>query len=183
MKSYNYKGTFDAIRQISSKEGILALYKAYGATILSFGPFTGIHLAFYDKFKSKPIIIQILAHRVDILGLNNLERPITFFESFLLSSASGFIASIVTNPLDIVKTRMQVQRAELKTDSTLVNGRYGYRNIFHGLYLLCSQEGVVGCFRGAYARITYLSMQSILALTLLESVRNKIMKGLYSEAA
>lgn len=118
-----------------------------------------------------------------MLGLNNLERPITFLESFVLSSASGFIASIITNPLDIVKTRMQVQRAELTTDSTLGQGRYGYRNIFHGVFLLFSQEGLIGGFRGAYARIAYLSMQSILALTLLESVRNKIMEGMYSKAA
>lgn len=118
-----------------------------------------------------------------MLGLNNLERPITFFESFALSSTSGIIASILTNPLDIVKTRMQVQRAELTTESTMAQGRYGYRNIFHGLYQLFSQEGIVGGFRGAYARIAYLSMQSILAITLLEGVRNKIMKGMYAQSA
>lgn len=67
---------------------------------------------------------------------------------------------------------MQVQRAELTAETSLAQGRYGYRNIFHGLYILFSQEGLVGGFRGAYARIAYLSMQSILALTLLESVRN-----------
>ena len=149
---------------------MLALYRAYGATILSFGPFTGIHLAFYDKFKR--ITIGIGSNLADMLGINNLERPITFLESFVLSSASGMIASIVTNPLDIVKTRMQVQRAELSADGTLSQGRYGYRNIFHGVYTLFSQEGLIGGFRGAYARLTYLSMQSVLALTLLDGVRN-----------
>lgn len=53
LKTFNYKNSFDAIRQISQKEGVLALYKAYGATILAFGPYTGINLAFYDKFKGK----------------------------------------------------------------------------------------------------------------------------------
>ena len=53
LKTYKYKNTFDAIRQIFQKEGFFALYKAYGATVLSFGPYTGISMALYDKFKSR----------------------------------------------------------------------------------------------------------------------------------
>ena len=51
LKTYYYKNSIDAARQISKTEGFSALYRAYGATILSFGPFTGINLALYDKFK------------------------------------------------------------------------------------------------------------------------------------
>jgi hypothetical protein len=51
--TYKYKNTFDAIRQIHQKEGFFALYRAYGATVMAFGPYTGISLAFYDKFKCK----------------------------------------------------------------------------------------------------------------------------------
>jgi hypothetical protein len=93
-----------------------------------------------------------------MLGLNNLDRPITFFESFLLASGSGFIASVITNPVDVVKTRMQVQRAENGTEGDLKNGRYGYRNVFHGMGKLLKEEGIMGSFRGASARITYLCL-------------------------
>ena len=52
-KTYNYKNSVDAVSQIYKKEGLRNLYKAYGATVMSFGPFTGINLTLYDKFKSK----------------------------------------------------------------------------------------------------------------------------------
>lgn len=50
--SYRYNNTFDAVRQICQKEGFLGLYRAYGATILSFGPQSGISIGLYDKLKS-----------------------------------------------------------------------------------------------------------------------------------
>lgn len=53
MKNYRYENAFDAIKQICAKEGYMSLYKAYGATVLSFGPLTGINIALYDKVKSK----------------------------------------------------------------------------------------------------------------------------------
>lgn len=109
LKTYSYKNTFDAIGQISKKEGILGLYKAYGATILSFGPYTGISIALYDKIKRNRLnFFTHFSNFLDMLGLDGSDRPITLFESFILSSASGFLASIVTNPMDIVKTRLQV---------------------------------------------------------------------------
>ena len=56
--TYKYKNTFDAIKQIHQKEGFFALYRAYGATIMAFGPYTGISLAFYDKFKCKNLLFD-----------------------------------------------------------------------------------------------------------------------------
>ena len=48
LKLYNYKGSIDAVRQITKGEGYFGLYRAYGATILSFGPFIGINLMLYE---------------------------------------------------------------------------------------------------------------------------------------
>ena len=33
------------------KEGLSGLYKGYGATVLSFGPFSGLYFMFYEKIK------------------------------------------------------------------------------------------------------------------------------------
>lgn len=60
LKSYHYKNTFDAIRQISKGEGFLGLYRAYGATVMAFGPYTGISLALYDKIKGNAIFLFLL---------------------------------------------------------------------------------------------------------------------------
>ena len=78
--------------------------------------------------------------------------------------------------MDLVKLRMQIQRAEGKKGKSLSQGRFGYRNIFHGLYLMTSQEGFTSYFRSSGVRVTYMGIQSILNLTLLEMIRQKIME-------
>ncbi|PHJ20847.1 mitochondrial carrier domain-containing [Cystoisospora suis] len=47
-----YRGSFDCIRQISTKEGGLrTLYRGYGATLLSFGPLSGLFFMFDNQLK------------------------------------------------------------------------------------------------------------------------------------
>src|SRR3990167_6841781 len=139
LKTYNYRNTLDAMRQISEREGLRSLYRAYGATILSFGPFTGISMATYDKLKDW--LVKDVSKQ-------------SYWQSFLLSAVSGVAASVVTHPMDIVKVRMQVQRAENK-GQPLEQGRFGYRNVFHGMAKLVRDEGPLALFKGLSARLLF----------------------------
>lgn len=105
-------------------------------------------------------------------------QNIRVHQSLILALTSGLISSIVTNPLDVVKVRMQIQRAEMKEGESLEQGRYGYRNIFHGLKLVYKNEGFLGYFRGCYARIMYMSCQAALAFTVVDFFRGKILDHL-----
>ena len=40
-----YTGNLNAIRQISAQEGLRGIYKGYGATVASFGPYSAIYLS------------------------------------------------------------------------------------------------------------------------------------------
>lgn len=51
LKTYAYKSDRDAIRQIAKTEGLRGMYRAYGATVFSFGPFSALYFMFYEKFK------------------------------------------------------------------------------------------------------------------------------------
>lgn len=53
MGTFKYKSDGDAIRQILKIEGARGLYRAYGATVMSFGPFSALYFLFYEKFKEK----------------------------------------------------------------------------------------------------------------------------------
>lgn len=48
---FTYKSDRDAIRQTIKSEGIRGLYRGYGATVFSFGPFSGLYFMFYEKIK------------------------------------------------------------------------------------------------------------------------------------
>lgn len=161
LKTYHYRNSLDAIRQISAQEGVISLYRAYGATILSFGPFTGLNMATYDKLKQWT-------------GYYNTQIP--FFHSFLMSSVSGFVASIITNPIDVVKVRMQVQRAERKGNAPLSEGRFGYRNSFHGLAKLVQEEGPFSLMKGVSARILFGILYGGIHLSINDYVKYTILK-------
>ena len=51
LKSYQYTSDLDAFRQITKVEGFRGLYRAYGATVASFGPFSAFYFMFYEYFK------------------------------------------------------------------------------------------------------------------------------------
>lgn len=162
IKVYNYRNSVDAIRQIIKGEGILGLYRAYGATVLSFGPLLGINLMLYEKLKK--------AFGVD--------KQAVFWRNFLIAFFSGSIASLVTNPMDLVKVRMQVQRAEMsvRSDHKIELGRFGYRNVFHGISCVVKNEGVLSLWKGCGSRILYMALQGAINLSLLDKVRDSIIR-------
>lgn len=51
MKDYAYRSDVDAFRQIMKSEGLRGIYRAYGATVASFGPFSAFYFMFYEYFK------------------------------------------------------------------------------------------------------------------------------------
>lgn len=51
LKTFNYKGDIDAIRTVLGTEGFRGLYRAYGATVMSFGPFSAFYFLFYENLK------------------------------------------------------------------------------------------------------------------------------------
>ena len=102
---------------------------------MSFGPFSALYFAFYEKLKE------------------NLVKPneeISFVKSLLLSGLSGAVAGTITNPLDMAKLRMQIQRAERATGTAEnFEGRFGYKNMFHGIQLIYKNEGIPSLFKGS----------------------------------
>lgn len=63
---------------------------------------------------------------------------------FMLGGLSAVIANVFTNPLDVVKIRMQLQ-GELQA-----RGRYTvhYRNVFHACYAVVRSEGLLALQKG-----------------------------------
>ena len=55
MGTFKYKNDLDAIRQILRSEGTRGLYRAYGATVMSFGPFSALYFLFYEKLKEQAV--------------------------------------------------------------------------------------------------------------------------------
>jgi len=154
---YSYRDGVDALRQIYAKEGPAALYRAYGATLLSFGPNTAISLATYEQLEARM--------------WDKADGPLPFWRSFLCASVSSCVAGTLTNPLDVAKVRMQVVRAGGTTE-------FPYSNVLHGIYCMARYEGLWSLTRGTGTRLCLFVPQTAIFLGTYKTLISHIHDGL-----
>jgi hypothetical protein len=156
--AFKYSGAVDAVSTIVRSQGLWGLYRGYGATLLSFGPFSALYFVFYEHAKSFASRTFEASGDHDGLG----------FASFLACGASaGSAASFLTNPLDMAKMRLQVQRSGAETP-------FAYRNIFDGVFQIAKNEGFLALFRGSGARIAYHAPSTAIAFSLMERIKKAL---------
>jgi hypothetical protein len=137
----NYSGSVDALRTILKEEGVRGIYKGYGATLFSFGPFSACYFLFYEQLKKYA------------RGSNGADATLNPWLSLACSASAGALASVLTNPLDLVKLRLQVQRrANL---AGMASEGVVYKGLVDGLLTVMRSEGWRGMLRGAGARVAF----------------------------
>ncbi|KAH8829763.1 mitochondrial carrier domain-containing protein [Flagelloscypha sp. PMI_526] len=72
--------------------------------------------------------------------LQNLEIILTFSSFSTAGAGAGKVASMATYPFDVIKTRLQAQRA--------IPGRAGYQGVYDTISSLAQQSGFRGFYRG-----------------------------------
>eukprot|EP00927_Polykrikos_kofoidii_P035493 TRINITY_DN30048_c0_g1_i1.p1 TRINITY_DN30048_c0_g1~~TRINITY_DN30048_c0_g1_i1.p1 ORF type:complete len:351 (+),score=52.62 TRINITY_DN30048_c0_g1_i1:33-1055(+) len=175
----HYNGSFDAVRTMLRQEGPGGFYRGYGSTLLSFGPYSALYFLFYEECK------KFATRRLGTSSEKSQQKLPTF--AVLASSATaGAFASILTNPLDLVKLRIQVQRGQQATASPTSQASFSsaasvrsvgalhwpeYRNMAHGLRLLIQHEGLPGAFRGVGARIAFSIPSTAITFSLFEELK------------
>lgn len=150
---YHYNGPIDALRQIVRSEGVLGLYRAYGATLVAFGPQTAINLALFEAVeqKAKDAYWRRLVARGSGHELKPRDVKLPPLVLFCCACVSGLTACLVTTPLDLAKLRMQVVRAGRNADAS-VRQPFNYKHIWDALRQITTQEGPSALFKGAGLR-------------------------------
>jgi len=177
-----YRGTVHAIQTIAKNEGLKGIYKGYGATVTSFGPFSATYLATYEWLKQK--FSQQINMRNEALGVPHRVTVDTLPLPYMLFSGatSGAFAAFITNPLDLVKLRLQIQRrtASLPHAQSVYNPfAFGYKHIGDGLVKVVRSEGVLGLFKGATARMAFSAPATAVTISSYDFLKNKFKELLY----
>ncbi|KAL3584312.1 hypothetical protein D5086_015373 [Populus alba] len=94
----NYKSVVDALGQMSKHEGVASLWRGSGLTINRAMIVTASQLATYDQ--AKEMILE--------KGLMNDGIGTHVTASFV----AGFVASVASNPIDVIKTRVMNMKVE-----------------------------------------------------------------------
>ncbi|XP_071387378.1 mitochondrial glycine transporter A-like [Centroberyx affinis] len=143
---YNYGSVVGALRSVCQTEGPLALFSGLMATLLRDAPFSGIYVMFYSQTKaSLPKEVSMSAY-----------APLANFSCGVLA---GVLASLITQPADVVKTHVQVS-PQLRTADAI---RYIY-----------TEHGFQGFFRGAVPRLLRRTMMAAMAWTVYEQMMARI---------
>lgn len=182
LKSYSYSSDIDALFTILRTEKLRGIYKAYGATVMSFGPMSAFYFMFYEYLKgffvrndAKTYLQRV--KKEDFEKLKEMKLDISFKESLFCSAIAGALASIITNPLDLVKLRMQVQRAS----STYKPEEAVYKNLLQGLIHVGKTEGISGLYKGSLARALYHSPTTALSMSFLEMIKPTVRRLMREE--
>ncbi|XP_018020386.1 mitochondrial glycine transporter A isoform X2 [Hyalella azteca] len=120
---YRYRGVVEAVRTIYSKEGARGLTCGLLPTLLRDAPFSGLYLMFYTQIKYK-------------IPEDYREGPLSSACHFSCGVISGLLASAITQPFDVVKTKMQLypdKFSSLLQVVIYVRKKYGYKGYFKGL--------------------------------------------------
>jgi len=163
-----YRGSADAIARIVREEGVLGLYRGYGATLLAFGPFSACYFLFYERLK------HLTSTPQQVRG----EAPLSSVQAFLNGSGAGAASSVLTNGLDVARLRIQVQRADHPHPRAQgasvghVGETFHYRGFFQALASIVRHEGFSALFKGAMARVIFTVPNQAVSIMLFESFKN-----------
>lgn len=132
-----YAGLADCTKRILREEGFKAFYASYRTTVVMNAPYTVAHVTTYEA--AKKMLISISPEKASEEGI---------IVHLTAGGAAGALASAVTTPLDVVKTRLQCQG---------VNGadRFNSSSIRYAIGKIVAKEGPTALLKGLRPRILF----------------------------
>ncbi|XP_057842955.1 uncharacterized protein LOC131052333 [Cryptomeria japonica] len=154
LRSSPYRGVMDCITRIFREEGIRAFYVSYRTTVVMNAPFTAVHFATYEAMKKV---------------LSGISPESASEENLLVhimaGGTAGALASAITTPFDVVKTRLQCQGvcgADKFTSSSIGNV----------VQTIVSKEGPTALLRGLKPRMLFHAPAAAICWSTYEASKN-----------
>lgn len=163
---YSYGSIAAAGKDIFAREGIRGFFSGFGATAMRDAPYAGLYVLFYEQSKKRLSAWHGESNAAAAAASSSSSTTTTTAAMGLSTSAginfsSGVIAgaacSMISNPFDAVKTRIQLQPGV-------------YRNTFHAAHRMVTQEGFRSLLDGLALRMSRKAVSSALAWTVYEEL-------------
>ncbi|KLJ09575.1 solute carrier family 25 member 38 [Blastomyces silverae] len=164
---YAYRSVWGAGRDIVRSEGFRGLFSGFGATAIRDAPYAGLYVVFYEQLKKTLDSLGFGASTTTTpstpgqpIGQDNSKTqlvPSSISVNFVSSALAAILATAITNPFDVVKTRLQLMPNK-------------YRNMVHAVRLMLCEDGVRSLFGGLGLRMGRKAISSALAWTVYEEL-------------
>lgn len=150
-----YKSAFECVAHVSRTEGSMAFFRSLPATLIMECPFYAVLVAANESFKT-----HIQAEGRSALGWH-----------FVTAGLSGILASAVTQPLDVIKTRLQTQEALL---GNCTEGHVKYRGLIPTATSIWKEEGSRSFFRGTLPRMAFAAPSAAMCWGTYEVIKHSL---------
>lgn len=117
-----YRGTYDCLKKIIQKESVHGLYRGLSSPIASISVLNAIVFGVYGNVQRRT------------------SEPDSLFAHALAGSAAGFSQTLICSPMELVKSRLQIQND--------IPGAIKHRNPWSCLKHIWQNEGRRGVFKG-----------------------------------
>ncbi|KAJ3103435.1 hypothetical protein HDU97_010181 [Phlyctochytrium planicorne] len=155
---YRYKSFREAWLSIYRQDGVKGFFYGAAATGMRDAPFAGTYVMFYEGMK--PALSRILLSTP--LSSNSTGPSHSTVVNLSASVISGVTSTALTQPFDVLKTRIQLRPAE-------------YRNSYLGFLKIAKEEGYRGFFIGLMPRVLRKSLSSAITWTVYEELAQFLM--------
>ena len=149
---YDYTSIRHAARHIYTNHGLRGFFYGAGATAIRDAPHAGLYVYSYELSKAYLSRLRSGGDGGGGGGASSLSATVINFVSGL---TAGTAATVLTNPFDVMRTRLQLRPAV-------------YRNFLHCAVLLARTEGPRAFLDGVVLRVARKSVSSALTWTLYE---------------
>ncbi|GAB2300094.1 hypothetical protein Dimus_034134 [Dionaea muscipula] len=137
-----YNGGLDVIRKVVKSDGIRGLYRGFGLSVMTYSPSSAVWWASYGS--SQRLFWGLLGHGTEHEDYTPSQWKIASVQG-VGGVAAGATASLITTPLDTIKTRLQVMGNEKRHGAVQV------------VKSLIKDEGWQGLYRGLGPRFFSMS--------------------------
>ncbi|BDA46729.1 mitochondrial nicotinamide adenine dinucleotide transporter [Coccomyxa sp. Obi] len=132
-----YKGISGSLSKILADEGIKGLYRGLTPTLLALLPNWAVYFTVYERLKIS------IGNRA--AGNAYIKPPMVHMAA---ATGAGVATMLVTNPLWVVKTRLQTQHMGLRMGRAVGGKAPLYKGTFDALRRIAKEEGIAGLYSG-----------------------------------
>ena len=150
---HTHSGSFSMLQKVLAQEGIRGIYRGFVLQQLTYGPFNGLAVLFYNRLK---------------FSFPEEQQDNTLVQLGCSSLGYG-LAAAITNPFDVVKTRRQVQASNPEL--------FNYKSGMDCASKILKHEGPLAFMDGLSGRIGWLLPRCAIAMTSFEMFLRYLQDG------